>query len=181
MWILMLIKLVVSVYNWCEVKAKMWVMNLGKPMDVPSLNESMAIELGANLLGEGIIFAVAAGVLFLEYNRQTRKEAMKEDARKDELELLNYTIQDLYFTTEKQDAQIRELTRLVVDLECTVNHRTWLGGRSSTHRHHTNVEEGVAQNTDPQIQTKVVKNQSVVLTALSSLGYMPESYNSRQW
>lgn len=58
-----------SVYNWCEIKAKMWLLNLGKPVKVPELSEAMAIELGANLLGEGIIFAVAAGLLIAEYAR----------------------------------------------------------------------------------------------------------------
>lgn len=59
----------VSVYNWCELKAKMWVLNLGKPVSLPVYNEDMAIELGANLLGEAIIFLIAAGLLVAEYNR----------------------------------------------------------------------------------------------------------------
>lgn len=41
-------------------------MNLGKPTKVPELNETMAIELGGNLLGEGIIFAIGAGILIFE-------------------------------------------------------------------------------------------------------------------
>nr|CAI5818092.1 unnamed protein product [Callosobruchus analis] len=56
-------------YNWCEVKAKMWILNLGKPVNIPVLSEAMAIELGANLLGEAIIFLIAAGILLSEYNR----------------------------------------------------------------------------------------------------------------
>ncbi|XP_046401999.1 putative OPA3-like protein CG13603 isoform X1 [Ischnura elegans] len=107
-------------YNWCEVKAKMWVMNLGRPVNIPSLNEAMAIELGANLLGEGIIFSIAAGLLFLEYSRQVRKEAAKETVRIEEMETLNYTIRELYFQAERQDAQIRELMRTVCELESHV-------------------------------------------------------------
>lgn len=61
--------MVFLVYNWCEIKAKMWILNLGKPVNIPVLNEAMAIELGANLLGEGIIFIIAAGILIAEYNR----------------------------------------------------------------------------------------------------------------
>lgn len=61
--------IVFAVYNWCEVKAKMWILNLGKPVNIPVLNETMAIELGANLLGEGLIFVIAAGILISEYNR----------------------------------------------------------------------------------------------------------------
>lgn len=47
----------------------MWVLNLGKPVNIPVLSQEMAIELGANLLGEGIIFVIGAGLLFIEYNR----------------------------------------------------------------------------------------------------------------
>jgi hypothetical protein len=105
---------------------KMWVMNLGKPVAIPSLNEAMAIELGANLLGEAIIFTVAAGVLILEYTRQSRKESAKEEARKDELNHIHYTINELYFQAEKQDAQIRELMRMISDLERKVIIKPWV-------------------------------------------------------
>ena len=44
-----------SVYHWCEVRTKMWIMNLGKSGEIPKLNEAMAIDLGANMLGEGKI------------------------------------------------------------------------------------------------------------------------------
>lgn len=47
----------------------MWALNLGKPTNVPQLNETMAIELGANLLGEVIIFTIGAGLLIFEYIR----------------------------------------------------------------------------------------------------------------
>lgn len=61
--------IVFSVYNWCEVKAKMWILNLGKPVNIPVLSQEMAIELGANLLGETVIFVIGAGLLVFEYNR----------------------------------------------------------------------------------------------------------------
>lgn len=47
----------------------MWILNLGKPVNIPVLNEAQAIELGANLLGEAIIFVIAAGILISEYAR----------------------------------------------------------------------------------------------------------------
>lgn len=61
--------LLLLVYNWVEVKTKMWALNLGRPTNVPQLNEAMAIELGANLLGEVIIFTIGAGLLIFEYVR----------------------------------------------------------------------------------------------------------------
>ncbi|XP_063231646.1 optic atrophy 3 protein homolog [Bacillus rossius redtenbacheri] len=112
-------------YNWCEVKARMWVMNLGKPVNIPSLNEAMAIELGANLLGEGIIFIVAVGVMVFEYTRSSRKEAAKEKALRDELDTMSYTVQELYFQNERQDAQIRELLRAVYELQTSVVQKPW--------------------------------------------------------
>lgn len=87
-----IIIVIVAVYNWCEVKMKMWIMNLGKPVEIPKLNEAMAIELGANLLGETIIFSIAAFLLYLEYARQVRKETAKEAARAEEMLNINTAI-----------------------------------------------------------------------------------------
>lgn len=105
-----------TVYNWVEVKTKMWSMNLGKPVVVPQLNEAMATELGANLLGEAIIFGIGAGLLIWEYVRSSNKEAKKEEALQTEKENLYNTLSDLQFRVEKQEAQIRSLTRHIADL-----------------------------------------------------------------
>jgi optic atrophy 3 protein len=83
---------------------------------VPKLNEQMAIELGANLLGEFIIFVIGAGLLVLEYQRQSRKEAMKEDMIIQERMELQATLNELAFQAERQDTQIRELTRILADI-----------------------------------------------------------------
>lgn len=56
----------------------MWSLNLGSPTAVPRLNEAMAIDLGANLLGETIIFITAAAILILEYSRSSRKDQEKQ-------------------------------------------------------------------------------------------------------
>uniref|UniRef100_A0A1Q3F1Z7 Uncharacterized protein n=1 Tax=Culex tarsalis TaxID=7177 RepID=A0A1Q3F1Z7_CULTA len=104
-------------YNWMEVKTKMWAMNLGKPTAVPVLNEAMAIELGANLLGEIVIFTIGAGLLLLEYQRQVRKEAYKEEVTMQEKLELQATINELIFQVQRQDTQIREMARVVADLE----------------------------------------------------------------
>lgn len=70
---MVLINLYLLVYNWVEVQTKMWAMNMGKPTNVPQLNETMAIDLGANLLGEVIIFSIGAGLLIFEYVRYLPK------------------------------------------------------------------------------------------------------------
>jgi len=104
-------------YNWMEVKTKMWAMNLGKPTAVPKLNEQMAIELGSNLLGEFIIFVIGAGLLLLEYQRQARKETLKEEMAIQEKLELQALLNELAFQAERQDTQIRELTRILADIE----------------------------------------------------------------
>jgi hypothetical protein len=52
-----------QLYHWIEVNVKMKLLNLGKPREVKKLNEAMAIDLGAELLGEFVIFSVAAVTL----------------------------------------------------------------------------------------------------------------------
>ncbi|KAI5706860.1 hypothetical protein M8J76_013874 [Diaphorina citri] len=104
-------------YNWCEVKFKMYLLNLGKPVEVPKLNENQAIELGANILGEGIIFAIAAAILISEYMRQIKKETAKEAAKKDEMDQIRNSIQDMFFESQKNSTEIKELTRHIHFLE----------------------------------------------------------------
>lgn len=76
----------------------------------------MAIELGANLLGEIIIFVIGAGILILEYQRQSRKEALKEEMIVQEKLELQSLLNELAFQAERQDTQIRELTRILADI-----------------------------------------------------------------
>ncbi|KAI4469241.1 optic atrophy 3 protein opa3 [Holotrichia oblita] len=119
-------------YNWCEVQTKMWILNLGKPVNIPVLNEAMAIELGANLLGEGIIFLIAAGILIGEYYRSSVKETKKEEAKKAEMVQIQRTLQELYFTMEKQGAELREMTRNMHDLETRVVQIPWQSKKSAS-------------------------------------------------
>ncbi|XP_055313069.1 putative OPA3-like protein CG13603 [Sitodiplosis mosellana] len=109
-------------YNWMEVKTRMWVLNLGKPVKIPELNETQAIELGANLLGETIIYSIGAGLLIFEYKRQSAKEYAREDQILEEKRELQWTLQELALNIERQDAQIRHLQRTVAELES----RKWL-------------------------------------------------------
>ncbi|XP_012527044.1 putative OPA3-like protein CG13603 [Monomorium pharaonis] len=110
-------------YHWAEVKAKMYVMNLGKPTKVAKLNETMAIELGANLIGELIIFSVAGACVILEYNRQVLKEAKKEEVRQMQIQKFTDDIQSLYNTTLQQEAQIYYLQSAVNELARHAKHK----------------------------------------------------------
>ncbi|XP_074662184.1 putative OPA3-like protein CG13603 [Tubulanus polymorphus] len=99
-------------YHWMDTKLKMRLMGLGNIKEVKPLNEELAIELGADLLGEVIIFSVAVGTLYFEYWRQNKNAQEKEDIQNNSLVELNHKITELAMQLERQDAQIRELTRL---------------------------------------------------------------------
>uniref|UniRef100_A0A131XIC1 OPA3-like protein CG13603 n=1 Tax=Hyalomma excavatum TaxID=257692 RepID=A0A131XIC1_9ACAR len=101
-----------QLYHWVEVNIKMRILNLGKPSEVPPLNEAMAIELGAELLGEMIIFASAAATLIAEYLRQARNERLRENAKQEKQLCLECEVKDLRLRVEQQEAQIKHLTRL---------------------------------------------------------------------
>uniref|UniRef100_A0A224YD52 Protein containing OPA3 domain n=1 Tax=Rhipicephalus zambeziensis TaxID=60191 RepID=A0A224YD52_9ACAR len=101
-----------QLYHWVEVNVKMRILNLGKPTEVPPLNEAMAIELGAELLGEMIIFAAAAATLIAEYMRQARNERLRENAKEEKQLCLECEVKELRLRVEHHEAQIKHLTRL---------------------------------------------------------------------
>ncbi|NXG53706.1 OPA3 protein, partial [Psilopogon haemacephalus] len=66
-----------AMYHWVEMRAKMRLMGF-RGAAVKPLNEEAAAELGAELLGEAIVFGVGGLCLYLEYSRQTG-QARKRD------------------------------------------------------------------------------------------------------
>lgn len=77
------------------------------------LNEAAAIELGAELLGEGIIFFVAVLTLTAEYYRQSKKASAEADAVEKRWSDVERSIRELEYTVERYNAEIRELNRLI--------------------------------------------------------------------
>ncbi|XP_042240465.1 optic atrophy 3 protein homolog isoform X3 [Homarus americanus] len=93
---------------------KMYVMNIGRSgqsSTIPKLNEDAAIELGANLLGEGVIFGIAVGILAFEVIRQKEKEKKKDEDEQAFINSLENRINELTFASEELDTKLRELTR----------------------------------------------------------------------
>ncbi|CAH1380707.1 unnamed protein product [Tenebrio molitor] len=119
-----------KLYNKCETKMKMWLLHLGQPVNITVLNEADSIDLGANLLGEAVIFLIAAGALLFEVNRSSKKEAAKEEARKRELREVQNDLKALLIHSQVQKDRIVRLTRKVEDLEQTVQDPTKPGPRS---------------------------------------------------
>lgn len=162
-------------YNWCEVKMKMYFMNLGTAGKVQPLSETMAIELGSNLLGEGIIFVVAAVLLLLEYNRQVRKEQIKEEIRLQEQNDLNNTIRDLNLMSEQHSAELRRLTYLVDDLISKINSKTYYEPSSPTE---TPKQSNIKLNPEHQefdLKTSI-PNESLLLKSIKMIIQTAQRY-----
>lgn len=100
-----------------EVNVKMRMLNLGKPSEVPKLNEAMAIELGADLLGEATIFMVAVISLTGEYIRNSRNEKAKVAALEARFKDLENDMDEIKFVVDRQNAEILHLTRMYNALE----------------------------------------------------------------
>ena len=99
-------------------------MGLKGPVNVKELNEDKAVELGAEMLGQAVIYGIGAGTIFFEINRSQRKEQQKEDEQNDKIQLLKETIDNLGLDIEHQAAQIRELTRLIHSMRGSSNATT---------------------------------------------------------
>lgn len=67
-----------AVYHWVEMRAKMRIMGF-RGAAVKPLNEEAAAELGAELLGEAIVFGVGGLCLYLEYSRQAGQARRREE------------------------------------------------------------------------------------------------------
>nr|CAH8839399.1 unnamed protein product [Trichobilharzia regenti] len=100
-------------YHLWETRLKLKLLGLQKPKEVAKLSEDAAVDLGAEVLGEVIIFVVGASCLLLEYRRQVRKEANKEDYVQKTLDQLTSQVNELMTLVDIQEAKVRELTKAV--------------------------------------------------------------------
>jgi len=101
----------VVVYHKFDITITMRNIGLGKFVEVKPLNEDVAVDLAANMLGELFVFAVGVGVLILEYRRQQRKDQAKEDEQNRRLLELESSIRELELSIETQSAMLREINR----------------------------------------------------------------------
>lgn len=91
----------------------MRLLGLGNISQVKPLSEEMAVELAADMLGEAVIFGVASLCLLLEYKRQQRKDANKEDVQNQRLLCLEKQASELTLEIEEQSTRLREIYRIL--------------------------------------------------------------------
>lgn len=78
---------------------------------IKPLNEDAAAELGAELLGEAVIFLIGGGCMVLEYSRQAANSRRKEEELNETIISLQTQLAELSLTTETLDARLREVNR----------------------------------------------------------------------
>ncbi|XP_030331003.1 optic atrophy 3 protein [Strigops habroptila] len=90
-----------QLYHWVEMRAKMRLMGF-RGATVKPLNEEAAAELGAELLGEAIVFGVGGLCLYLEYARQAAATRRREEEQaaamrdlRDRLDRLHHEVEAL--------------------------------------------------------------------------------------
>ena len=96
-----------------DTSIRLRLLNMGKATKVKPLNDDMACELGAELLGETLIFTVGALIIWNEYRRSANKEQKREDTQFERIKELEDQVTELALNVERQSAEIREFTRLV--------------------------------------------------------------------
>ncbi|XP_063167809.1 optic atrophy 3 protein [Candoia aspera] len=104
-----------QIYHWVEMRAKMRIMGF-RGAAIKPLNEEAAAELGAELLGEAIVFGVGGLCIYLEYSRQSTNSKKKEDELSSTLQGLQEQVMELNLTVETLDAQLREMNRVLVEI-----------------------------------------------------------------
>ena len=79
--------------------------------EIKPLNEAKAIELGSEILGETLIFGIAAATIIAEYYRGLKNERKKEHKQNDTLAMLVSKVSELELQIQQQSTELRELRR----------------------------------------------------------------------
>jgi len=110
---------VAQMYHRWDTNVRMTNLGLTKPVkgSIKPLNETLAVDLGAEMIGEFTVFLIGAAVLYLEYWRQSRKAEKEQLEEENYLKTLSDNVTNLNFMVERQDAQLREVNRHVLHLQ----------------------------------------------------------------
>lgn len=110
---------VAQFYHRRDTNVRMMNLGLTKPEkgSIKPMNEALAVDLGAEMIGEFTVFLIGAAVLYLEYWRQSRKAEKEQLEEENYLKTLSDNITNLNIMAETQDAQLRELNRHVLHLQ----------------------------------------------------------------
>ncbi|XP_023662963.1 optic atrophy 3 protein homolog isoform X2 [Paramormyrops kingsleyae] len=104
-----------TVYHWIEMRTKMRIMGF-RGTAIKPLNEEAAADLGAELLGEAIIFMVGGACMVLEYSRQAANSRRKEEELNQNISDLQTQLAELRLEMEILDTRLKEFNRVLMAL-----------------------------------------------------------------
>ena len=104
-----------------DMFVRLRVMGLAGPAKVRPLEEEVAMETGADLLGEIIVFGFSVTVIALEYARQQRKEARREQNQSDQIGNLLDKVEVLTKRMDNLDQQLAEVKNRTKPIETQTN------------------------------------------------------------
>ena len=115
--IISLFVLFYSGYHSRDVNAKLNLLGLGKSSSVHKLDPNRAEELATALMGEVFTYIIFATLVYAEYSYVAKGSEIKEQQKKEEWNRMERRIEDITMITEKQEAEIMELRRILQTLE----------------------------------------------------------------
>lgn len=107
----------ISVYHKFDVNVKRRLLGLTKSENVQPLNEEMAVELGANMLGEAFLYSFLVGLLVIEHIYSSRVSEGKEAEKKKYLQSLETKIEELGLSVAKQETELVLMQEMIGVLE----------------------------------------------------------------
>ncbi|XP_048836042.1 optic atrophy 3 protein homolog [Brienomyrus brachyistius] len=102
-----------QLYHWIEMRTKMRIMGF-RGAAIKPLNEEAAADLGAELVGEAIIFLVGGACLVLEYSRQTANSRRKEEELNKNISDLQTQLGEVRLEMEILDTRLKEVNRVLM-------------------------------------------------------------------
>ena len=89
--------------------------------NVEPLKENAAVELGAEMLGEVVVFSIGVAVLYAEYRRQKRSENREENKHQEDFRNLQSEVEELSLCVEKQNKEIKQLNEFLLKIDDKVS------------------------------------------------------------
>nr|VZI22965.1 unnamed protein product [Spirometra erinaceieuropaei] len=98
-------------YHLWDTRLRLRLLGLEKPKTVQKLSDDAAAEIGAEILGEFIMFTIGTVLLALEYRRQSKNEAEKEKRLQNRLSDLRSSIDELERQLQFHEGKLVEINR----------------------------------------------------------------------
>ncbi|XP_046849283.1 optic atrophy 3 protein homolog [Xenia sp. Carnegie-2017] len=106
-----------QVYHRLDFHIRMRLMGLKGKIDVDPLKETAAVDLGAEILGEVVVFSIGVAVLYAEYRRQKRAESREEDKHLKNFHNLQTKVDELEMCLKHQNEEIEKVHRILNNIE----------------------------------------------------------------